>query len=120
MSIINSLRQSGVTKHDEFVVNKHREPGCRLFQASLHKVVIPVKKGIRAFFNKPKKKDFAPLPDMTRRSTLGTRGRERLGGAFTTFRSDACSGPRDRTRQRLANGLVRGGLFPRTACSPTC
>lgn len=56
MSIINSLRQSGVTKHDEFVVNKLREPGCRLFQASLHKVVIPVKKRIRAFSTSRKKK----------------------------------------------------------------
>ncbi len=33
---------------------------------SLQKVVIPLKKGIHAFFNYLKRVDFAPLPDMAR------------------------------------------------------
>jgi len=43
---------------------------------SLQKAVIPLKKGIHAFFNYLKRMDFAPLPDMTHLPMLGTRSRE--------------------------------------------
>jgi N-acetylglucosaminyldiphosphoundecaprenol N-acetyl-beta-D-mannosaminyltransferase len=45
-------------------------------ETSLQKVVIPLKKGIHAFFNYLKRMDFAPLPDIARLPMLGTRSRE--------------------------------------------
>jgi hypothetical protein len=43
---------------------------------SLQKVVIPLKKGIHAFFNYLERMDFAPLPGMARLPMLGTRSQE--------------------------------------------